>query len=673
MATAAPAARSRASRIAIFTTTAVCVALLVVIAGAMGAYAVFLKQYNNRVAPGVMVAGESLEGMTYLEALDVLEQRVATVGENGVAVRYVNDGATKNSGTGDGATVKLPPVMLPSDAAGTEVELYAVDIQRALDSAYAVGRSGSVVRDAKDQLAAALWGREFPVDYRLNRTVLAPLIEEAFESYETAPVNATLAIDDGGTLEITPEREGKTVDIEQIVAVVESRVQTLSSKPIDVTLVTTAPRVTATDIEEHQSTVEEYLSRAPVTFTWEDSSWEVDRSSLGQTFLFKKKEVRIDAEALASAVEDAAEEIEVEATEARWKVVTDEATGVLTGLEPLTAPAEGRAIDAEVTADRLLAALQSGVDEPVVEIAVEVTPPQFTPETVGELGIKDILGTGHSNMSGSPVNRRGNIARGVELLNGLLVPPGEQFSLLNALKPFTADNGYLPELVIRGNETVPEIGGGLCQIGTTTFRATMGSGLKILKRQNHSYAVSYYADDRNRLPGTDATIYDPAPDFVFENDTPGYILLQTRIEGNDLYFDFWGTDDGRTGTFSPPVAYNWTDPPPLKEIETDTLAPGERKCTENAHRGVTAEFTYTVDYADDSKVEELYKSVYKPWQAVCLVGKQPEDDPDASAAETVSNDDTSDNGGTDGDTNDTAKKPKKKNGGTNAANINTPI
>lgn len=226
-------------------------------------------------------------------------------------------------------------------------------------------------------------------------------------------------------------------------------------------------------------------------------------------------------------------------------------------------------------------------------------------------------------MAGSPYNRRQNIARGVELLNGLLIAPGEEFSVVETLKPFEIDNGYVPELVIKGNETIPEIGGGLCQIGTTTFRGAMEAGLDITYRKNHSYAVSYYYDDRNRLPGTDATLYDPAPDLRFINDTPGYVLLQTRIDGNDLWFDYWGISDGRVAEFTPPVASNWIDPPPMKIIETTDLAPGERRCTESAHKGVTTSFYYTIDFPDELEREdheEEFRSVYKPWQAVCLVG-----------------------------------------------------
>jgi vancomycin resistance protein YoaR len=78
----------------------------------------------------------------------------------------------------------------------------------------------------------------------------------------------------------------------------------------------------------------------------------------------------------------------------------------------------------------------------------------------------------------------------------------------------------LPELVIKKEGTVPEFGGGLCQVSSTAFRAAMNGGLPITQRRNHAYAVQYYAPQ-----GTDATIYPGVVDLKFINDTPGDILI----------------------------------------------------------------------------------------------------------------------------------------------------
>ena len=226
---------------------------------------------------------------------------------------------------------------------------------------------------------------------------------------------------------------------------------------------------------------------------------------------------------------------------------------------------------------------------------------------------------GTSNFKGSPKNRRHNIKVGADTLSGILITPGEEFSLVKALGEINKETGYLPELVIKGNRTIPEYGGGLCQIGTTIFRATLASGLPILERKNHSFRVRYYEP-----AGTDATIYGPKPDYRFLNDTGYHILIQTRIEGDDLIFEFWGTKDGRVAEQTKPVIYNITAPKPTQYIETADLPVGEVKCTEHAVPGADTSFDYKVTYPSGEVKETTFKSHYIPWQEVCLIGVPPE-------------------------------------------------
>lgn len=163
-----------------------------------------------------------------------------------------------------------------------------------------------------------------------------------------------------------------------------------------------------------------------------------------------------------------------------------------------------------------------------------------TQEELQKYGIDKLIGQGVSNFKGSPKNRISNIKTGASKFNGVLIGPGEEFSFIEALGAVDASTGYLPELVIKPNETVPEYGGGLCQVSTTMFRAALNAGLKITSRTNHAYAVQYYSPT-----GLDATVYVPKPDLMFMNDTPNYIFVKTRIEGVQLFFDFFGASDGR--------------------------------------------------------------------------------------------------------------------------------
>jgi vancomycin resistance protein YoaR len=167
-------------------------------------------------------------------------------------------------------------------------------------------------------------------------------------------------------------------------------------------------------------------------------------------------------------------------------------------------------------------------------------PPKITTESINNLGITQLIGEGRSNFAGSPSNRIHNIKVAAGRFNGVLIKPHEEFSFVNTLGAVDKEHGYLPELVIKQNKTVPEFGGGICQVSTTAFRAAINTGLEITARTNHAYPVSYYNPQ-----GTDATVYIPNPDLRFINDTPGYILIQTKIKGTELIFDFYGTNDKR--------------------------------------------------------------------------------------------------------------------------------
>jgi len=261
----------------------------------------------------------------------------------------------------------------------------------------------------------------------------------------------------------------------------------------------------------------------------------------------------------------------------------------------------------------------------VLTIAVETVAPTITTGSVNDLGIKEILGVGTSDFSGSPSNRIANITHGAEKLNGLLIPPGEILSLIDHLKPFTIADGYLPELVIKGDEIKPEVGGGLCQIGTTTFRASMNAGLEIVERRNHSLIVSYYDDPSNGKPGTDATIYDPAPDFKVKNYTENYVLLTTEVDvqNHTLVFTFWGTSDGRNAYYTPPQVLSWNGYGSTEYKETPDLPPGVERC-QSPHPGATTTFDYIVERPDGTEFKKTFTSVYRSLPRICLVGIDPD-------------------------------------------------
>ncbi len=203
---------------------------------------------------------------------------------------------------------------------------------------------------------------------------------------------------------------------------------------------------------------------------------------------------------------------------------------------------DGQTLDIDQSAENIATALTEFPDarDRTIELTVRPIPPDITSGDPASLGIIELIGEGRTDFQGSPKNRIHNFTRGMEQFHGLLIKPGETFSFVEHLGAVDGEHGYLPELVIKNNATIPEFGGGICQVSSTMFRAALYSGLPITERRNHAYAVQYY-----KPIGMDATVYIPKPDLKFVNNTPGHILIQGKIEGTKFIFQFYGTPDGR--------------------------------------------------------------------------------------------------------------------------------
>lgn len=250
----------------------------------------------------------------------------------------------------------------------------------------------------------------------------------------------------------------------------------------------------------------------------------------------------IDTQAIKSHLEDLAKKVNHDPMDAKFKVENGK---VVTFSEAQS----GVTLNVDKSLEVLTEALQKNDPQAAQSIALPFDAKKSETDyaDVNSLGVSALVGEGTSDFKGSTRSRVVNIKVASQRFNGLLIKPGEEFSFVKNLGDVDAQHGYLPELVIKQGVTEPEFGGGICQVSTTAFRAAIYSGLKITARRNHAYPVSYYNPQ-----GMDSTVYVPNPDLKFVNNTPSYILIQTKIVGTQLVFDFYGTDDGRKTTVDGP-------------------------------------------------------------------------------------------------------------------------
>ncbi|MFH1078010.1 MAG: VanW family protein [Patescibacteria group bacterium] len=571
---------------------------LVAAAGGAIAYA---RMYDGRIFPGVRILDMRLDGLTKDEARQAIQSAIDTALGNGL--RFTFRGTEVNLG------VTIPATADPD--ASRDLIRYGIDT--AIEEAYGLGRGDGWLRDIAEQLNARARPRRVAADITIDRPGIEDALKVALKEYLVSAKDASFSIvtatGSAPFIHIENERTGVTYRTEKAMDSLQKQAERLAFEPIALEEETAKPAFTRDDLENLTDEVMTILERPNLMFTYAGTSYRIPTSTLVTWISVVSTDGRptvgIDDEAFVASIRSLAPEIEQPVKNGSL-VIKD---GKIESFVPGT---QGASIDIAATLDPVRASWPPSSTFPLVVKTVSGSLLGDDPE---RLGIKGIIGVGRSDFSNSPSNRRGNIRKGAEKVNGSIIAPGEEFSLLKTLGVIDGANGWLPELVIKGTKTTPEFGGGLCQIGTTTFRAALNSGLRITERRNHSYRVSYYEP-----AGTDATIYDPAPDFKFVNDTAHHVLINAYLKGNEVVFEFWGTEDGRTVDPIKPHIYNIVSPPAMKLIETLDLAPGKKKCTESAHAGADANFTYHITYADGTEHTEVFASHYRPWQAVCLVG-----------------------------------------------------
>ena len=173
-----------------------------------------------------------------------------------------------------------------------------------------------------------------------------------------------------------------------------------------------------------------------------------------------------------------------------------------------------------------------------VEIPIELTYPEVTGDSLRALLYRDKLGEKTTYFPNSIENRISNINLAAEKLNGLILLPGETFSYNEVIGQRTEEAGFLPAGAYENGQVVEEVGGGICQVSSTLYCATMYAQMETVARTSHYFRVDY-------LPlGEDATVSWPKPDFKFKNcrEYPVKIVAECNSEERYITIEIWGTD-----------------------------------------------------------------------------------------------------------------------------------
>ena len=127
-------------------------------------------------------------------------------------------------------------------------------------------------------------------------------------------------------------------------------------------------------------------------------------------------------------------------------------------------------------------------------------------------------------------NRKFNIQKAADIINGNTVQPGEEWSFNTVVGPRTYELGWKGANGISGGkEYTIQAGGGICQVSTTLYNALLCANMEIVDRRAHTIPSDY-------VPvGLDATVDTRGIDFVWKNNTdmPAYIFARVeKVEGS---------------------------------------------------------------------------------------------------------------------------------------------
>lgn len=205
-------------------------------------------------------------------------------------------------------------------------------------------------------------------------------------------------------------------------------------------------------------------------------------------------------------------------------------------------------------AQKIWEAAQTGE---LIEIPLTVTMPKYTTEQLDSMLFADKLGSQKTSYASSASGRATNVELAASKIDGVILNPGETFSYNDVVGKRTTAAGFKTAAAYSGGKVVQEVGGGICQVSSTLYCATLYANLQIVARDCHHFAVSY-------LPwGLDATVSWGGPEFKFKNNREFPIKIVAKCVDRQLTVEIWGTDvDGSyvEMTYSASTAYDSTYP-----------------------------------------------------------------------------------------------------------------
>jgi vancomycin resistance protein YoaR len=573
--------------------------------------------YAGRIFPGVSVAGVDLSGLTPSDAAVKLNQSLSYPTNGKVLFR-----------DGEKAWIASPAqlgmVFDPSASAMT---------------AYRLGRSGGLFGALSGQIRAGGPGVKVPPVIVFDQRVAFQFLSQIATQINQPLGEASFKLE-GTNVVAQPGQVGRELKIDATLIYLGAQLQTFSDGEVPLVVQEIQPQIL--DMSAQAEAARQILSQ-PLTLTMPNAAQgdpgpfvynpevvanliTVERVQNGDGQL--GAQVVLSPAALRDLLVPVKDHVDRLPSNAKF--IFNDTTRQLDLMENSSV---GRELDVDASITAINEAIGRG--EHTVPLVVNEAQPQVAATaTAEELGIRELVSSQTTYFYGSSAERIQNIQAAASRYHGILVAPGEIFSMGKYLGDVSLENGFAEALIIYGGRTIKGVGGGVCQVSTTLFRAVFYGGYPIVERYSHAYRVASYELTASGgvdpgLAGLDATVYFPLVDFKFTNDTPYWLLMETYVDvsARTITWKFYSTSDGRTVEWDTTGLTNVVSAPePVFEVNQE-LRKNEMKQVDWAANGADVTVTRTVWRNGAVYLQDDITTHYEPWQAICEYGpdsKNPE-------------------------------------------------
>jgi vancomycin resistance protein YoaR len=574
----------------------------------LASYSGFSVLHVGKIYPGVSVGGVPVGDLSVDEAATMLKA-YASFPETGKIVFQ----------DGDQVWVARPSELgLNLDAAASA------------QAAYQWGRTGGAFNKLGNRFQAWQSGHNLAPVMTYDERQAQAYLEQLAAKINRPTIEAALSAN-GLEVVVLPGQVGRTVNTAANLAALHNLLPNLTDGLVTLEIEEASPAIL--DASQQAEIARRILS-APLTLQMppghesELGPWSIPPEQLAEMLVIERIEsaegaryqVALDGKTLSGYLERLAPQINRVNRDARF-IFNDE-TRLLEVIQPSVT---GRSLDIPLTVQEINRRLLEGQHS--VPLTVHTNQPQVSDDATGEqLGIREQVVSYTSYFRGSTAERLQNIKIASENFHGLLVPPGAVFSMANTMGSVTLDDGYAEAWIIYGGRTIKGVGGGVCQVSTTLFRAAFFAGFPIVERYAHAYRVSYYEQTRTgidpNLAGLDATVFVPMVDFKFQNDTPYWLLMETYFNptARSLTWKFYSTSDGRKVEWSTTGLQQIVEAPDPIYEENPDLGRGVIKQVDWAADGADVVVTRKVLRNGVLLFEDLFRTHYMPWADVFQYG-----------------------------------------------------